>query len=194
MRAEPKDHQTDGYEMLKGLLTGLRSKAEQRIKTLRKEQEEDLLSGPADAMDSANSTEEVEIHAGLIAREEEKLIGLDEALARVNAGQYGKCLKCHEAIPFERLMAVPFASYCVDCQSELNRARPGWGDGGTIEPYDHQWTVPEEMKEAAERDYQSTAPEENLPVRTELLGGTAGPVAQPKARASAGKAKSRHKR
>src|SRR5579863_7991683 len=107
MRAESKDNQTDGYEMLKGLLTGLQSKAQRRIKTLRKDQEQDTDSGPADAMDSANSTEDVEIHAGLIAREEEKLIGLDEALARVEAGKYGKCLKCHETIPFERLMAVP---------------------------------------------------------------------------------------
>ncbi len=41
------------------------------------------------------------------AREEEKLIGLDEALARVDSGKYGKCLRCREPIPFERLMAVP---------------------------------------------------------------------------------------
>lgn len=194
MRTESKDNQIDGVEMLKGLLTGLQSKAQQRIKTLRKEQEEDLVSGPADAMDSANSTEEAEIHAGLIAREEEKLMGLDEALARVDAGKYGKCLKCREPIPFERLMAVPFASYCVDCQSELNRDRPGWGDGGTIEPYDHQWTLPAEMQESTDRDDHSSAPEENLAVRNELPGGTAGPVTGLNLRASASKGKSRHKR
>ena len=38
-------------------------------------------------MGPANSTEEVEIHAGLIAREEEKLANLDEALSRVDAGK-----------------------------------------------------------------------------------------------------------
>jgi RNA polymerase-binding transcription factor DksA len=90
MRTESKDNQTDGYEMLKGLPTGLQSKAQQRIKTLRKNQEQDTESGPADAMDSTNATEKVEIHAGLIVREEEKLIGLEEALARVDASKYGK--------------------------------------------------------------------------------------------------------
>lgn len=191
---ESKVDQTDGFEMLREWLSGLQIKSQERIKALRKEQEDDLVSEPADAMDSANSTEEVEIHAGLIAREEEKLARLDEALVRVKVGQYGKCMKCHEPIPFERLMAVPFASYCVDCQSELNRARPGWGEGGTIEPYDHQWTVPAEMAESTDGDYRSAAPEENLAVRNALPGGVAEPVTPRKPRASAGKGKARRKR
>ena len=114
MRAESKSDRTDGYEMLKEMLNGLQRKSQQRIKALRKDQAQDSEPGPADEMDSANATEEVETHAGLIAREEEKLNCLDEALARINTGKYGKCLKCHEPIPFERLRAVPFASYCVD--------------------------------------------------------------------------------
>ncbi len=193
MRAESKSDQTN-YQTLKGMLIGLQVKSQQRIKALRKDQAQDSEPGPADEMDSANSTEDVEIHAGLIAREEEKLNYFDEALARIDTGKYGKCLKCHEPIPFERLRAVPFASYCVDCQAESNRARPGWGDCGTIEPYDHQWTVPEEMEEPPEPESRSTAPDEDLTVRNELPREPGEPITQPKIRASPGKGKSKHKR
>jgi hypothetical protein len=67
--------------------------------------------------------------SALIAREENKLKYLDEALARLDAGKYGICLGCSEPIPLERLMVLPFASYWVDCQEKRNRARRDWGEG-----------------------------------------------------------------
>jgi DnaK suppressor protein len=109
----------------------------------------------------AQTTAEVETHAALIAREQEKLGYLDEALTRLDVGRYGKCLRCGESIPIERLNAIPFASHCVDCQEKLNRARPGWGEGATIPPYDHQWTLPEEMEEFSGTGVRSTDPEES---------------------------------
>ena len=141
-----EDRPTEGREMLRELLTRLRNEAQQRIKDLRKDQEQESDSEPADEMDSANTSEEIETHSGLIARVEEKLRYLDEAFTRLDAGKYGLCLKCSGAIPIERLMAIPLASYCVDCQQELHRARGGWGEGTTIAPFDHQWTLPEEME------------------------------------------------
>ena len=93
-------------------------------------------------MDSARTTAEIETHAGLIARAEEKLRYLDEAMVRLDAGKYGSCLKCAGAISIERLMAIPFASYCVDCQKKLNREEGGWGHA----PYDRQWTVSKEVR------------------------------------------------
>ena len=41
---------------------------------------------------------------------------VDAALARLRTGEYGSCLKCELAIPEKRLIAVPWAMYCVDCQ------------------------------------------------------------------------------
>lgn len=66
--------------------------------------------------------------------------------------------RLHELIPLERLKALPFAAYCVDCQQKRNRARSGWAEGTMIPPYDHQRTVPEEKKEPTEREYRSTDP------------------------------------
>lgn len=165
MSAELKTHQTDSRELLREMLIRLHNETCQRIRDLRRDQEQASELGPADEMDSARTTAEVETHAGLIARAGEKLKYLDEALARLDAGKYGRCLGCGGPIPFERLMALPFASYCVDCQQTRNRARRGWGEGTTIPPYDHQWTVPEEMEEPAGREYHSTNAEEQLTIR-----------------------------
>jgi DnaK suppressor protein len=41
---------------------------------------------------------------------------LDEALRRIDAGDYGECVLCGKEIAIARLEAVPWARYCVDCQ------------------------------------------------------------------------------
>ena len=41
---------------------------------------------------------------------------IDEALGRVEAGEYGDCINCSEPLPEKRLEAVPWARYCVRCQ------------------------------------------------------------------------------
>ena len=41
---------------------------------------------------------------------------IDAALARLDAGTYGRCVSCGSAIPVERLEFRPFAAACVTCQ------------------------------------------------------------------------------
>ena len=41
---------------------------------------------------------------------------IEEALDRIQAGDYGVCLGCEEEIPPKRLHALPWAKYCVTCQ------------------------------------------------------------------------------
>jgi hypothetical protein len=89
MSAELKTHPTDGRELLREMLLRLQDETCQRVRDLRKYQEQESESGPADEMDSARTTAEVETHAGLIARAEEKLKFLDDALTRLDAGKYG---------------------------------------------------------------------------------------------------------
>src|SRR5713101_400764 len=44
---------------------------------------------------------------------------IEEALDRIEAGDYGICLGCDEPIPAKRLQALPWAKYCVTCQQSL---------------------------------------------------------------------------
>ncbi len=194
MSGELKTNRTNGRDVLREMLIRLRDETWERIKNLRRDQEQESELEPADEMDSARATAEIETHAGLIARAEEKLRSLDEAFARLDAGKYGRCLQCGTAIPIERLMAIPFASYCVDCQEKRNRARAGWGEGITIPPYDHQWTLPEEMEAPSEREYQSTDPEEQLTIQAPEQLASGEPKNQPSRQTSPQKRTRRRKR
>jgi DnaK suppressor protein len=53
--------------------------------------------------------------AGLQAREQAKLGQILEALKRLDAGTYGTCVICGEAVAFERLMVFPEAPNCAAC-------------------------------------------------------------------------------
>jgi RNA polymerase-binding protein DksA len=42
-----------------------------------------------------------------------------DALERIEAGTFGLCEECGRAIPTQRLNAVPYARYCMECASEM---------------------------------------------------------------------------
>ena len=70
-------------EMLRTMLLQLREHTCQRIKDFRREQSQESEFSPGDYVDVARSSAEVETHAGLIARAEEELKYLDEAISQL---------------------------------------------------------------------------------------------------------------
>ena len=66
----------------------------------------------------------------MLSKEQGSLYEIDEALKRVEDGTYGVCDLCQKPIKHERLEALPFTRYTVDCQAGLeknqhhNSARP----------------------------------------------------------------------
>ena len=51
----------------------------------------------------------------------EQIVQIDQALERIDGGTYGKCQRCGQQIPEERLEALPFTAYCIQCQMHLER-------------------------------------------------------------------------
>lgn len=45
---------------------------------------------------------------------------IDEALDRLESGDYGVCLSCDGEIPDKRLRALPWAKYCIPCQEAIH--------------------------------------------------------------------------
>ncbi|MDO8432751.1 MAG: TraR/DksA family transcriptional regulator [Candidatus Binatus sp.] len=120
-----------------------------RVRDFRRGQADDVASSPGDEMDVARSLADVETHAALIERAQERLKAIDAAIARLSAGAYGKCMNCGEEVPLERLQAVPFAQYCIDCQDEMNDDRRT-GQGTISRAMRRRWTVPEELAEPSD--------------------------------------------
>jgi DnaK suppressor protein len=54
---------------------------------------------------------------------EKELELVDAALARLEAGTFGTCLRCGNEIAPGRLEALPWAAYCIDCQKLVNDGR-----------------------------------------------------------------------
>lgn len=141
-------------DKLRDSLARLRDETYGKIAVFRRDQGQEVLTSPGDEMDVARSTADVETHASLIERSEDRLRLIDQALVRIESGTYGTCAECGEDIPIERLKALPFAMLCVDCQQKRGKSRGRWGAGGTIEPYNQTWTPPTDM-EAADREPNS---------------------------------------
>ncbi|MGA6974229.1 MAG: TraR/DksA family transcriptional regulator [Candidatus Binatus sp.] len=131
-------------DALRRLLAKERADTLARVKELMREQARNGGQPPADEMDVARSLSEVETHAALFDRAQERLGAIDAAIARLGAGVYGTCARCGDEIPLARLQVIPFAQYCVDCQNEANsEARSG--QAGLAKPFGGRWSGPEEL-------------------------------------------------
>ena len=49
------------------------------------------------------------------------LVQIDEALERMEDGEYGVCVNCGQEVQPKRLEAVPWARYCITCQDLQER-------------------------------------------------------------------------
>lgn len=58
----------------------------------------------------------------LLSQEQNSLYEIDEALKRLEEGTYGICQMSEVPIPKERLEALPFTRFTVQCQAELEKA------------------------------------------------------------------------
>jgi DnaK suppressor protein len=70
--------------------------------------------------DLAQASHEEFVSLRLNGLDYEKLRMVEEALDRLDSGEYGICLACDEAIAPRRLQVVPWARYCVRCQDRAS--------------------------------------------------------------------------
>lgn len=87
----------------------------------------DPFSDPDYSNDNAavdNDVREQEAHQRIEAELDtlkEKKVNIEQALKRIEKGNYGFCKRCNKEIPEKRLELVPETSYCVDCESVIKR-------------------------------------------------------------------------
>jgi DnaK suppressor protein len=87
-----------------------------------------VIEAVADDMDwmQAQMGRELAIHS--LDRTSTLLKHIRAALDRIEEDMYGVCLRCEEPIAEKRLKAIPWASYCVDCQESIESHAPSWDD------------------------------------------------------------------
>lgn len=70
---------------------------------------------PVHPADLGTHTFEEEVSLGLLSNEEQLLQEIEDALSRIDQGNYGTCAGCCQRIPKTRLDAIPYARFCVAC-------------------------------------------------------------------------------
>ena len=60
-------------------------------------------------------------------RERKLMNKVEEALVRIDEGEYGICESCGEDISVKRLEARPVAKYCIDCKTKQEQREKAQG-------------------------------------------------------------------
>lgn len=75
--------------------------------------------------DVASDTFEREFSLNLASNEQNLLYEIEEALKRIETKEYGICVMCEDKITKERLKAIPYTKYCIECQSKQEKKGKG---------------------------------------------------------------------
>ncbi|MCH2297989.1 MAG: TraR/DksA family transcriptional regulator [SAR324 cluster bacterium] len=74
-----------------------------------------------DEVDNSVVEQERELNLLLQDREKQHLEAIEEALQRIETGEYGFCDECGDQIDQKRLMVMPLAQLCITCQQNEER-------------------------------------------------------------------------
>jgi RNA polymerase-binding transcription factor len=118
----------DGARMARSRYTELKKMLEERRRELQAEVKGKMrdvraegtwggkLNEVLDAVESSEADIQEDIEFALIQMKSETLNKVNDALARLEQGDYGYCFECGEEIAEKRLRALPFAVRCKDCE------------------------------------------------------------------------------
>jgi RNA polymerase-binding transcription factor len=115
------------YEDLKQMLDGRRREIHAEVQgKMRGVREEGTWGGKLnevlDAVESAEADIQEDIEFALVQMKSETLNKINDAIARLEHGEYGNCFDCGEEIAEKRLRALPFAVRCKDCEEARETA------------------------------------------------------------------------
>lgn len=111
---------------VRAALTARQAKLRAEVEATRTRGASDPLRVARESTDRGEEAE-AEVANGIndaeVARDVAELRAIGEALARLEAGQYGQCVDCEELIDERRLAAELFAVRCTACQGRFELAR-----------------------------------------------------------------------
>jgi DnaK suppressor protein len=76
-----------------------------------------------DEMDRVQAAEARDLAVRNLDRSVRLLRQIEEALRRLDKGEYGICANCEEEIGAKRLRALPWAQFCLTCQEIADQSK-----------------------------------------------------------------------
>jgi len=66
-----------------------------------------------------------DLNVTLLDKHVQETRDINSALIRINKGTFGACIDCGESIGYDRLMAYPTATRCLNCEEVYERTHAG---------------------------------------------------------------------
>jgi RNA polymerase-binding transcription factor len=117
-----KQADRERHAILKQMLEDRRRDIHDRLRSFR----ETLPAQVAEVKDAEEQSVEdfaQDVELALMEMKSETLSQIDEAIRRVERGEYGTCAHCEREIAAARLKALPFATLCLECQENEEEAK-----------------------------------------------------------------------
>jgi len=110
-------------KMLEERRRGLQAEVQDKMRGVREEGTwGGKLNEVLDAVESAEADIQEDLEFALVQMKSETLNKVNDALARLERGDYGFCYECGEEIGEKRLRALPFAVRCKECEEARETA------------------------------------------------------------------------
>jgi DnaK suppressor protein len=108
---------------LRQLLLDRRREMQGDVRTRIRDARTDRASDVLDELDHSGAAMQEEMDFALLQMKAETIARVDEALARLDTGHYGRCFACGGEISEKRLSALPFAGRCTVCEEKKEQAQ-----------------------------------------------------------------------
>ncbi len=89
----------------------------------QKEASGDLSGYSIHMADMATDNYDREMQYGYASAEQKILYEIDAALQRMKEKSFGKCQTCEADISINRLLAMPYAKFCLKCQEQEDKTK-----------------------------------------------------------------------
>ncbi len=96
---------------------------EETLKKTQRDQSGDLSGYSLHMADVATDNFDREFALSLFSNEQEIMYEIDEAIERIDNGEFGNCEMCEKPISEKRLKALPYARCCTACQEKEEKKR-----------------------------------------------------------------------
>ena len=106
---------------MKGIVTALLAQLNHHAEFLDEETKAIAPSCSLGRVTRMEAIGEQAISAHAQSLNQKRIIGLENALQRIEKGNYGICIRCQAEIPLGRLELVPEALLCVHCAEKRRR-------------------------------------------------------------------------
>lgn len=116
--ARMNDTTTKRNAGLRRMLRDRRREMQDEVHSRIRDARADHLSEVRDEVECSDAGVNGDIELAVLQMKAEVLTRIDQALVRLDAGEYGRCVTCEAEISEARLRALPFAVRCKTCEEK----------------------------------------------------------------------------